>query len=385
MIKRVILLVIDGLGVGALPDAADYGDAEANTLVHIAEAVGGLSLPTLETLGFGHLAKIPGVRAMAQPNGSFGKMGFTSQGADSVVGYWETSGVIQARAASPFRSAFPLDVTQQIEQVFGRKVIGNRAGYAQSLIDEYGAEHLSHGAPIIWTDGGWTCHVAMHVSSMPQPDFYQGCRDIRKACKGLSGPQRIVAHSFSGEAGAFHLGGGRKDYVAEPPAVSMLDVLNRSGQIVMGIGKVHDLFAGRGLTRAFPAITATAALEETTKLISKMPRGLLYASLDLLTDEPASAATALEEFDRRLPDLFEKLRVGDVVVITGDHGRDLTTASKVPTREYVPLLVTGPKLSQGVNLGVRASAADLGQTIVEALQAERLQVGESFFEALRAG
>jgi phosphopentomutase len=165
----------------------------------------------------------------------------------------------------------------------------------------------------------------------------------------------------------------------------MLDVLNRSGQIVMGIGKVHDLFAGRGLTRAFPAATATAALEETTKLISKMPRGLLYASLDLLTDEPATAATALEDFDRRLPDLFEKLRVGDVVVITGDHGRDLTKPAKIPTREYVPLLVTGPKLSQGVNLGVRASAADLGQTIVEALQAERLPDGESFFEALRAG
>ena len=154
MINRVILLVIDGFGVGALPDAADYGDADANTVVHVAEAVGGLSLPNLETLGFGHLAKIPGVRAMAQPNGSFGKMGFVSQGADSVVGYWETGGVIQSRSASPFRSAFPFDVLQQLEQSFGRKVIGNRLGYAQSLIDEYGAEHLSSGAPIVWTDGG---------------------------------------------------------------------------------------------------------------------------------------------------------------------------------------------------------------------------------------
>ncbi|MEY4529132.1 MAG: hypothetical protein RL768_2851 [Nitrospirota bacterium] len=385
MINRVILLVIDGFGIGALPDAADYGDADANTIVHVAEAVGGLSLPNLETLGFGHLATIPGVRAMAQPNGSFGKVGFVSQGADSVVGYWETGGVIQSRQASPFKSAFSFEVIQQLEQSFGRKVIGNRLGYAQSLIGEHGAEHLSSGAPIVWTDGGWTCHIAMHTSAMPAADFYQRCRDIRKSFKGVAGPQRIVAHSFSGEAGAFQFNGGRKDYIAEPPAVSMLDVLNRSGQIVMGVGKVHDLFAGRGLTRAFPAATATAALEETTKLIAKMPRGLLYASLDLLTDEPATAATALEDFDRRLPDLFEKLRVGDVVVITGDHGRDLTRPAKVSTREYVPLLVTGPKLSQGVNLGVRASAADLGQTIVEALKAERLPVGESFFEALRAG
>ncbi|MCC6140605.1 MAG: phosphopentomutase [Nitrospira sp.] len=385
MINRVILLVIDGFGVGALPDAPDYGDADANTVVHIAETVGSLSVPNLETLGFGHLAKIPGVRAMAQPNGSFGKMGFVSQGADSVVGYWETSGVIQARPASPFRSAFPVEVMAQLEQGFGRKILGNRLGYAQSLLDEYGVEHLSSGAPIVWTDGGWTCHVAMHTSAMPAADFYQRCRDIRKAFKGVAGPPRIVAHSFSGEAGAFQLSGGRKDYVAEPPAVSMLDVLNRSGQIVMGVGKVHDLFAGRGLTRAFPAATAAAALEETNKLLGKMPRGLLYTSLDLLTDEPATAAAALEDFDRRLPDLFEKLRVGDVVVITGDHGRDLTKPAKVPTREYVPLLVTGPKLSQGVSLGVRASAADLGQTIVEALHAERLPVGDSFFEALRAG
>ncbi|MFO0707286.1 MAG: phosphopentomutase [Nitrospira sp.] len=385
MINRVILLVIDGFGIGALPDADTYGDAGTNTVVHMADAVGGLSLPNLESMGFGHLGAIPGVRSMAQPNGCFGKVGFESPGADSVVGHWEASGVIQSRAVPAFKHAFPLDVVQQLEQVLGRKVIGNRVGYAQSLIEEHGTEHLANGAPIVWTDGGWTCHLAIHASAMPDADFHQRCRELRKVFKGVPGPQRFVAHTFTGDAGAFQLTGVRKDFIGEAPAVTMLDVLNRSGQIVMGIGKVHDLFAGRGLTRAFPAATAVAAMEETLKLLAKMPRGLLYASLNLFTDEATSSAAALEEFDRQLPDLFDKLRVGDLLILTGDHGRDLTKPAKTSTREYVPLLATGPKLAQGVNLGTRTSAADLGQTIVEALRAERLPVGESFFEALRAG
>lgn len=385
MINRVIVLVIDGLGIGALPDASDYGDADANTLGHLSETVGGLSLPNLETLGIGHLAKIAGVRTMTQMNGCFGRMAFASQGIDSVTGYWETCGVIQPRAASPFRSQFPLAVIQQLEQVFGRKVIGNRAGSLMGLVEEHGAEHLSNGAPIIWTDGGWTCHVAAHSTMLPVVELHQRCRELRKVFTGSGGPQRIVAHSFTGEAGAFQIHASRKDFIAEPPAVTMLDILNRSGQIVMGVGKAPDLFAGRGFTRAFPAVTAAAAFEETVKMLRKMPRGLLYVSLDLFPDEPVAAASALEVFDRRLPELFEHLRVGDLLVLTGDHGRDLTRGVKTPTREYVPILTTGPRLAQGVNLGTRASAVDLGQTIVEALRAERMPVGESFFDALRVG
>jgi phosphopentomutase len=165
----------------------------------------------------------------------------------------------------------------------------------------------------------------------------------------------------------------------------MLDVLNRSSQITMGIGRVYDLFSGRGLTKSFPAASATAAFEETVGMMNKVPRGLLYVSLDLLPEDATQAATALQAFDRRLPDLFDKLRHGDLVMLTGDHGRDLSRPRKTPTREYVPVLVTGPKMAQGVDLGTRQTAADVGQTVVEALRAERLQVGESFLEALRPG
>lgn len=385
MINRVILLVIDGLGVGSLPDAAEYGDAGANTLAHLAEATGGLTLPNLETLGLGHLAPIRGVRTMAQPHGCFGRLGFASRGKDSLVGYWETNGVILREGTAKFASGVPPEVVGHLEQALGRKVIGNRVASMGTMLAEYGAEHLSAGAAILWTDGGTTCHVAMHGAAMPPADFLQRCRNARKAITSAGAPVRIVAHPLVDEGGSLRPGASRKDLVAEPATPTMLDALNRSSQIVMGIGKVYDLFSGRGLTRSFPVASAGMAFDETVGMLSKVPRGLLYTSLDLLPEDTKAAAAALEEFDRRLPILFDKLRTGDLLVVTADHGRDVTRPAQTTTREYVPLLVTGPKLAQGVNLGTRATAADVGQTIVDALRAERLPVGESFYEALRPG
>lgn len=385
MINRVILLVIDGWGIGAMPDAAKYGDAGANTLAHLAEAVGGLNLPTLEALGLGHVASVAGVRTMAQPHGCFGRLGFASPGKDSVTGYWETSGVVLKASEAGFASGLPDGTVSLLEEAFGRKVIGNRVSSMAAMLNLYGEEHLACGAPVVWTDGGHTCHAAIHESIMPFPEFTQRCRAACKAMKANGAPIRIAAHLFTGQSGAFQPTGRRKDTVSEPPGPTMLDVLNRSSQIIMGVGKVYDLFSGRGLTRSFPALSATAAFNEAVGMLNKLPRGLLYVSLDLMPEDITDAATALHEFDRRLPDLLDKLRTGDLVMITGDHGRDLSMAAKTPTREYVPLLVTGPKLAQGVNLGIRSTAADLGQTIVDALRADRLPVGESFLEALRPG
>lgn len=387
MINRVILFVIDGFGAGALPDAAEYGDAGADTLVHLAESVGGLTLPNLEALGLGHVAQMKGVRTMAQPNGCFGRLGFASRGKDSVVGYWEAGGVILRESGTTFAAGIPAGIVAALEQTLGRKVIGGRTASMTAMLEAYGAEHLSSGAPIIWTDGGHACYVGAHDSVMPPADFQQRCREARRAIKDTGSPVRVVARPLTGDAASLrpHASVPRKDFVAEPPGQTMLDQLNRSGQITMGIGKIADLFSGRGLTRAFPVTSGTAAFEETVGMLNRVPRGLLSVSLDLLPDDPAGAATALQEFDRRLPELFDHLRIGDVVIITGDHGRDLSRQPRTPTREYVPVLVTGPKLAQGVNLGTRATAADLGQTIVEALRAERLPVGDSFLEALRPG
>ena len=385
MINRVIVLVIDGLGVGALPDAAEYGDVGSNTLSHLADAVGGLNLPTLEALGLGHITEIKGVRVMGQPEGCFGRLGFLSKGVDSMVGYWEIAGHLTDVAGPLYPNGFPPDMVTVLEQVFGRKVIGNRRASGMAMLRECEVEHLSSGALIVWTDGRRTCHVAVHEHAMRRDEFFQRCRDARKLLKDSWGIWRVSAYPLLGDAGAVQFSPQPREFVIEPPGPTMFDVLNRASQILVGVGTVSDLFSGRGFTSSVPVGHWTALLTEVTKMLKKVPRGVIFAGLDVLESDAASSATALHDFDRRLPGLLEQLRPGDLLVLTGDHGRDITKADQVPTREYVPLLVTGPRLAQGVHLGIRASAADLGHTVVEALQGDQLPVGESFLDALRAG
>ena len=385
MITRVVVLVIDGMGVGAMPDAAEYGDADSNTLSHLADVVGGLNLPTLESLGLGHITEIKGVRVMGQPEGCFGRLGFLSKGVDSMAGYWEMAGYLTDVAGPLYPNGFPPDMVAVLEQAFGRKIIGNRCGSGTVMLRECEADHLSSGGLIVWTDGKRTCHVAAHESAMRQDEFFQRCRDARKLLKDPWGIWRVSAHPLLGDAGAVQFSPQPREFVLEPPGPTLFDVLNRASQILVGVGKVGDLFSGRGLTRSVPVGHWTALLDEVTRLLKQVPRGLIFAGLDVLESDVAQSATALHDFDRRLPELLEQLRPGDLLVLTGDHGRDITRAGQVSTREYVPLLVTGPKLAQGVNLGIRASAADLGHTIVEALQGDQLPVGESFLDALRAG
>lgn len=385
MITRVIVLVIDGLGVGALPDAAEYGDAGSNTVAHLADAVGGLNVPTLEALGLGHVTEIKGVRVMGQPEGSFGRLGFLSKGLDSVAGYWEMAGHVTDSAGPLYPNGFPVDMVAVLEQAFGRKSIGNRRSSGAAMLRDCEAEHLSSGALIAWTDGRRTCHVAAHESTIRPDELFQRSRDARKLLKDRWGICRVSAHSLSGDAGAVQFSPLAREFVVEPPGPTMLDVLNRAGQILIGVGKVGDLFSGRGFTRTVPAAHWATLFEDITGMLKKAPRGLIFAGLEILKPDAVQSAAALHDFDRRLPELLEQLRPGDLLILTGDHGRDLSNPDQVPTREYVPLLATGPKLAQGVNLGLRVSAADVGHTIVEALHGDQLPVGESFLDALRAG
>ena len=385
MITRVFVLVIDGLGVGAMPDASEYGDAESNTLSHLADAVGGLNLPTLEALGLGHITEIKGVRTMGQPEGCFGRLGFLSKEVDSIAGYWEMAGHLTDVAGPLYPNGFPPDMVAALEQVFGRKIVGNRRSSGAAMLRDCDAEHLSSGALIVWTDGRRTCHVAAHESTMRRDEFFQRCRDARKLLKDPWGIVRVSAHPLLGDAGAVRFGPQPREFVIEPPGLTMFDVLNRASQILIGVGKVSDLFSSRGLTRSVPVAHWTALLTDVTGMLKKVPRGLIVAGLDVLESDAERSAMALQDFDRRLPALLEQLRPGDLLVLTGDHGRDMAKADLVPTREYVPLLATGPKLAHGVRLGIRASAADVGHTIVEALLGDQLPVGESFLDALRAG
>ncbi len=385
MINRVILCVVDGLGVGAMPDAAEYGDAGAHTLAHLADAVGGLRLPTLEALGLGSIAEIKGVRVMAQPEGCFGRLAFQSKGVDSLVGYWELAGHQTGVLGLTYPTGFPPGLVAQLEQAFGRKILGSGLSSRGAMVREYGAEHVASGALMVWTDGRRTCHVAAHDSAMRPEELYQRCRETRKLLREPWGLCRVAAHPLTDDLGSVRSDPPRRDFVIEPPGPTMLDVLNRASQILIGVGKVGDLFSGRGLTRATAQASWTTSFEEVTGMLPNVPRGLIFAGLDLFDDAADTSAAALREFDRRLPEWLEQLRPGDLFLLTGDHGRDPMTPHRAPTREYVPLIATGPRLAQGVNFGIRPTASDLGQTIVEALRGEHLAVGDSFLDAMRAG
>lgn len=384
MINRVLLFVIDGWGIGPLPDAVEYGDESANTLVSLAKTVGGIHLPNLEALGLGCVVSLPGVSATTEPQGCFGRLGFISQGIDSVVGHWEINGVVRSAPLSCV-DGVPGQVTVALEETFGRKMIGGSVTSLTTILQEQGADHLTSGAPIVWTDGRNTCFVAAHETVMPPEQLSQGCREAWKRIKARGLFLRVVAQPLAGKPGALCVQRGRREFVTEPPGLTMLDALNQSGQIIMGVGKVGDLFGGRGLTKTFPVSSAEEAFEAALDMLKKLPRGLLYVCLDLPPDDSYRAAATLEECDRRLASLFDQLRAGDLVIITGDHGRDLSKPLQRPTREYVPLLVTGPKISCGVDLGTRLTAADLGQTVVEAFAAGRLALGDSFWGAIEPG
>lgn len=384
MIKRVLLVVLDGLGIGPLPDASAYGDEGCNTLAHLCEAAGGVRLPNLETLGLGHLGEFTGVRGIAQPEGCFGRLGFTSKGKDSLTGHWELA-CCPSEDASGVQGGFTPGLCDQIEGAIGQKTLGNRVGVCYDVVEDCNGAHKQSGSPIVWLDDVGTIHLAANNALIPPDDLYRMCREIRRVVKADHPVLRVVAHPFSDQSGRVLCGDRRRHFATEPPGPTLLDQLSRASQLMIGLGKVGDLFSGRGVTRSSSASDYRDALDELLGQFGRVPRGLLFATLEFLSSNLDESVEGLQFFDRLLPELQAKLKLGDVLIITADHGRDASRTSREHSREYVPLLITGPKLPRGVNLGTRDSAADLGQTIGEALGASRLPAGDSFLDSLRAG
>lgn len=384
MINRIFLLVLDGLGIGSLPDADQYGDADCNTLAHLCEAAGGVSLPNLENLGLGHLGEFAGVRAIAQPEGCFGRLGFASKGKDSLAGHWEIA-CWPLQEETGVRSGFTPAVAEMIEAAIGRKTLGNRVLSVVDPVGELIAEHKRSGSPIAWIDDVGAIHLAAHSAVVPVEELYRMGRDVRRAVKPMFPVVRIITHPFNHYAGSLTSEERRRHFATEPPGPTLFDELSRASQLMIGIGKVGDLFSGRGVTRSTLVSGYREALDEVLQLFSRVPRGLLVANLEILSPGLDDSVQALQEVDRRLAEFQKKLKPGDALVITADHGCDMSRPAPGHSREYVPLLITGPKMARGVNLGTRPTAADLGQTIGEALGVARIPVGNSFLDSLRAG
>ncbi|MBE3581658.1 MAG: phosphopentomutase [Thermoanaerobacteraceae bacterium] len=387
MAKRVVLIVLDSVGVGALPDADQYGDEGSNTLGHIAESVP-LRLPNLARMGIGNIIPLRGIEAVDRPLAAYGKMGARAPGKDTTTGHWELAGLILERPFPVYPEGFPEEVIRAFEEAIGRKVLGNKPASGTAIIEELGEEHMRTGYPIVYTSADSVFQIAAHEEVIPVEELYRYCRLARELLKGEHSVGRVIARPFVGEPGHFIRTDRRQDFSLEPPGPTLLDILSENGLPVLAVGKIKDIFAGRGITRWIHTHDNMDGIDKTCKFLRESSHGLIFTNLvdfDMLyghRNDVEGYAAALEAVDRRLPEVMEGLDGKDVLVITADHGCDPTTPSTDHSREYVPLLIYGRRI-RPVNVGLRFTLADLAATVADLLGVNYTLAGESFAELLK--
>ncbi|GLC26502.1 phosphopentomutase [Roseisolibacter agri] len=380
--RRAVILVLDGVGCGEAPDAADYGDVGSDTLGHVCAAMGGLPLPNLERLGLGLVAPLAGIAAVAEPAGAWGRMLPRSAGKDSTTGHWEIAGVQLERPFPTYPAGFPPELVAEFAAATGRGVIGNVVGSGTAILDDHGAEHVRTGDWILYTSADSVFQIAAHEEVVPLEELYAACETARALLVAPHDVSRVIARPFVGTIGAWQRTKNRRDYSIAPPAETLLDALEAAGVPRAGVGKVDDLFAGRGLSSRHVAANAEG-IQAIDAWLRTGSGGLLFANLvDFDTqyghrnDVPGFAG-ALREFDAALPMLQSHLREDDLLFITADHGNDPTTPTTDHARERVPLLVAGARVRPGF-VGERATFADLGATVAEWLGVAFRGSGTSF-------
>ncbi len=388
MLRRAILIVLDSVGAGELPDAAAYGDQGSDTLGNVARQVP-LAIPHLADLGLAAAATMPGVPVPEAPRAAWGRMAERSPGKDSVTGHWELMGLVLDRPFPTFPRGFPVDLIAAFEARIGRSVLGNVVASGTAILDTLGDEHCATGRPIVYTSADSVFQIAAHEAVVPVPQLYDWCHaayDLAVVGRGLG---RVIARPFVGSTGAYTRTANRHDYAMPPTAETLLDRLTQAGVPVTAVGKVGDLFAGRGISDQVPTASDDGGVDALVRLMAGDRRGLLFGNLvDFDTkyghrNDVAGYAANLERFDRRLPEILAALEDGDLLIITADHGNDPTTPSTDHSREYVPLLVTARWMTRPASLGVRASFADVGQTLAAWFGLPPLPHGTSFLTALR--
>ncbi|HPF43118.1 MAG TPA: phosphopentomutase [Syntrophomonadaceae bacterium] len=389
MTRRCILIVLDSLGVGGAADCSLYGDQGCNTLQNTAMAVNGLTLPHLGQLGLGNILEVNGVPPAVDPQGCYGKMSEKSAGKDTTTGHWEMMGIILPRPFPLYPDGFPPLVINAFEAAIGRKTLGNKAASGTVIIEELGREHMETGFPIVYTSADSVFQIAAHEEIIPLEELYEMCRKARMIMTDEHGVGRIIARPFIGKPGAFIRTPHRHDYSLEP-STNLLDYIIQNQQKVIGIGKIKDIFAGRGVSESYPTENNDDGIDKIISAMKNHHNGLIFANLidfDQLyghRNDATGYAEALERFDARLPQIMEQLEENDLLIITADHGCDPTTEGTDHTREYVPLLAYGPGLKKGIDLGQRDTFADAGATIAEHLKIDNYDLaGTSFYPEMR--
>lgn len=388
--NRVLLVILDSVGVGELPDAAEYKDEGCNTLGHIVAKVPGIKIPHLMELG---LKKIlaPHNDAAGQKEralGAYGKMAELSKGKDTTMGHWEIAGLITNEPMPTFPQGFPSALINEFERRIGRQILGNKAASGTQIIEELGEEHLRTGYPIVYTSADSVFQIAAHEEIIPLEELYKICKIARELLQGPWGVGRVIARPFVGPPGSFKRTANRHDYSLTPHGPTVLDALSAKGYDVIGVGKIHDIFAGKGLTHSLATSSNRDGFAKTAEAWGMLRAGLVFVNLVEFDsayghrNDPEGYARALEEFDRFMPELLAMVGPDELLIITADHGNDPTTSSTDHSREFVPLLVYGKNMTGDTDLGIRRTFADIAATISEIFELDFLSPGKSFLPML---
>ncbi len=383
--NRVVLVVLDSVGIGEMPDAADYGDAGADTLGHTLGSRD-VHIPNLRALGLANITKLP-VEPVPAPLGAFGRAATESRGKDTTTGHWEMSGIITSDPFPTYSNGFPPRVIEAFERAIGRKVLGNKPASGTEIIKELGEEHVRTGRPIVYTSADSVFQIAAHEQVVGLDQLYQWSEIARRQLTGRDQVGRVIARPFVGEPGNFRRTEARRDYAIDPPEETLLDRIKSKGLDVAAVGKIGSIFCHRGTTEELAAGNNNASVDQTLRALDQTRGGLIFTNLvdfDMLyghRNDVEGYARALEQFDARLPEIEQAMQKDDLLIISADHGCDPGDISTDHTREYVPILAWGPRARRNVNLGTRSSLADIGRTIAENFGVE-LQAGRSFLNEI---
>jgi phosphopentomutase len=383
--SRVIWVIVDSVGIGALPDAKKFGDEGVNTLGNIVKSYNDIKIPNLIKLGIGNIDEVDFIESINNPIGAFGKCLEVSQGKDTTTGHWEMTGVLVETPFKTFENGFSKEIIDEFEKRTGRKVVGNKPSSGTTILDEYGEHQMKTGDVIVYTSADSVFQIAAHEEIIPLDELYKMCQIAREIMMGDNAVARIIARPYVGKkSGEFARTSNRRDYSLNPFEPTVLDNIKEAGLDVIGVGKIEDIFNGQGITEAIHTKDNMNGVDETINYIKKDNNGLIFTNLVDFDSkyghrrDTKGYKEALEEFDARIPHIIDAMNDDDILIINADHGNDPTYKGTDHTREYIPLLVYGKNVKEGLNLGIRSSFADIGSTVADILNVDVPKSGHSF-------
>ncbi|MEY8365800.1 phosphopentomutase [Anaerovoracaceae bacterium 41-7] len=387
--RRIILMVTDSVGVGALPDAASYGDMGANTFAHAAANTPGFAVPNLKKMGFGNIEGVlEGALREDAPKGAFGRLAEVSKGKDTITGHWEIAGIETRTPFKTYPDGFPKAFMDAFEEKIGISCLGNYPASGTEIIEQLGAEHEASGKPIVYTSADSVFQIAANTAVIPLPRLYEICQAARELLTGEFACGRVIARPYVMEGGKRVRTSDRKDYAVSPPQKTLLDFVSEAGQTVYAVGKISDIFNGCGVSTSVHTESNMDGVDQTIRALTDDFGGLIFTNLVDFDSkfghrrDAEGYGRAIMEFDRRLPEITAAMGEDDILMICADHGNDPVHAGWDHTREYIPLVVYGKHVKAGVDLGTRKSFADIGASIAAYLGTEKTAIGESFLEEI---